>query len=361
MVRRHSGFNLAPDVAAAMSFSEKDLQRSDAMTASVTAVAPGIAARFGLGRVRRVEPLAGAGRRNMAIETDAGSWVLRIGVAPETLGSESHHLERAVDVLRRERFFAAAIHETTRLAAPWPYEIDDSCELMDDPYAVMPRLPGVSAWWSEQRDWAAIGAALADAAAELHRHAWPARGEWDPSTDDIAAEDTPTADRYRALAEDLTGRLARIEEPLDDESSQWIDDQLALMHGAADPEPARLVHGDLVIGNVCLCDGADGWAVTGVFDLESARIGDPEEDIVGHLWWSCYGARPEAAAGFASRYARHHVFTPRLPGYLVVRMLGNWEFGRRNRYPWYGDARTFAEWAKPLHTAVMRMIDGLQS
>jgi len=331
------------------------------MTSDVSAAAPGIAARFGLGRVRRVEPLAGAGRRNVAIETDAGSWVLRIGVAPETLGSDSHHLDSAVDVLRRERFFAAAIHETTRLAAPWPYEIDDSGELMRCPYAVMPKLPGVTPWWSEQRDWAAIGAALADAAAELHRQAWPAHGQWDPVTDDVAADDTSAADRYRALADDLTGRLARIEEPLDDESRQWIDEQLASMSGAAHPEPARLVHGDLVIGNVCLSERADRWAVTGVFDLENARIGDPEEDVVGRLWWSCYGDRPEAAARFASTYGRHHVFTPRLPGYLVVRMLGNWEFGRRNQFPWYGNARTFAEWAKPLHTAVIRMIDGVRS
>lgn len=90
------------------------------MTVEVSVAAPGIAARFGLGRVRRVEPLAGAGRRNVVIETDSGSWVLRIGVDPEMLGSESHHLGTAVDVLRRERFFAAAIHETTRLTARGP-------------------------------------------------------------------------------------------------------------------------------------------------------------------------------------------------------------------------------------------------
>lgn len=317
-------------------------------------------ARFGLGRVRRVERLAGAGRRNAAIETDSGSWVLRIGVEPETLDSESHRLGTAVDLLRRERFFAAAIRETTPLTAPWPYEIDDSCELMPRPYAVMPRLPGVTPWWSEQRDWAAIGAALADAAAELHRKEWPAAGQWDPSTDDVAPDDRPAAERYRALVGDLTGRLARIGEPLDDESSQWIQEQLALMSAAADPEPARFVHGDLVIGNVCLSESTDRWAVTGVFDLESARIGDPEEDIVGHLWWSYYGERPEASASFASRYGRHHAFTPRLPGYLVVRMLGNWEFGRRNQFPWYGDAATFAGWAKPLHTAVVQMLDRMQ-
>ncbi|HVX45379.1 MAG TPA: aminoglycoside phosphotransferase family protein [Mycobacteriales bacterium] len=327
------------------------------MTADISAAAPEIAARFGLGHVRRVEPLAGAGRRNAAIETDSGSWVLRIGVEPETLGSESHHLGTAVDVLRRERFFAMAIHERTALAGPWPYDIDDSGELLPSPYAVMPRLPGVTPWWSEQRDWAAIGTALADAASELHRQPWPTPGQWDPATDDIAADPTPAADRYRALFQDLTDRLARIGEPLEDESAQWIEEQLGLM--PAGPEPAHLIHGDLVIGNVCLSEESDRWAVTGVFDLETARIGDPEEDIVGHLWWSFYGERPEAAAHFASRYGRHHVFSQRLPGYLVVRMLGNWEFGRRNHFPWYGGAQTFAEWAKPLHTAVIRIIDNV--
>ncbi len=46
----------------------------------------------------------------------------------------------------------------------------------------------------------------------------------------------------------------------------------------------------------------------------------------------------------------------RLRGYVVLSMLTNWEFGRRQRFNWYGGAEAFAEWALPLLKAADAII-----
>jgi aminoglycoside phosphotransferase (APT) family kinase protein len=255
-------------------------------------------------------------------------------------------------VLRREQFFSAAIRKTTRLISPWPYEIDTLCDLLPYPYAVMPRLSGQTFWWSEDQDWSAIGVALAEAAVELHRPEWPRSGEWNPETNDIV----PSVAHCRQRIDGLIEQIATTSNPLDKESRRWIEEQLTPINDAPDAGRIGLIHGDLVIGNVCMELIDDRWSVTGVFDLENSRIGDPEEDLAGHLWWACYGGRPEAATSFIRRYAQEYPISARLPGYLIVRLLANWEFGRRNHEPWYGDAQTFAEWAKPLRAAVDRVM-----
>lgn len=324
-----------------------------------TAVADKIAARFDLGRVRRVELLAGgAGRRNALIETDTGQWILRAGVDPATLGYRSRHLSSPIDVLRSEQFFADAIRRTTSLRAPWPYEIDDREDVLAVPYALMPRLEGQTLWWAEERDWAAVGTALAEAALALHRPAWPAAGVWSPALGGIAAEPGRLAQRLEDHIAELFERVARTSEPLDPPSRTWVEDVVAAIEQAPEPAQASLVHGDLAIGNVGLVERAGGWSVNGVFDLEVARVGDAEEDL-GGLWWACYGGRPEYVPAFLGRYAQDRAISPRLRVHLVVGLLENWEYGRGHGFAWYGSARTFGEWARPLYDAVVGEIDKL--
>lgn len=334
---------------------ERVLQDLVGPDGAITASANDVAARFGLGRVARLAVLPGAGGRNALIETDAGSWVVRLGLAPAGLGGLSSRLSAGLDVLRCERFFAATIQEKTRLRSPWPYEIDDACDLISVPYAVMPHLPGMTLWWSEDRDWDAVGAALAEAALELHRCRWPAAGDWDPATDDITPSKLDPADRCRTRALGLIERIAITSEPLDGDSREWITDRLVHLD-AASVTDVCLIHGDFVIGNVRMAEDRGRWSVTGTFDFENARIGDPEEDIVVHLWWACYGQRPQAAASFLRRYQQERPVSPRIYAYVLANLLGNWEYGRRMRYPWYGNAQTFGEWAKPLYATFERVV-----
>lgn len=251
--------------------------------------------------------------------------------------------------------FAATIRETTRLRSPWPYEIDDARDLISVPYAVMPLLPGTTVWWSEGRDWDAVGTALAVAALELHRRRWLAAGDWDPATNDITPSKQDPPDRCRAHVQDLIVRIAITSEPLDQDSQEWITDRLRYLD-AAPVIDIGLIHGDFVIGNVRMAEDRGKWSVTGTFDFENARIGDPEEDIVAHLWWACYGQRPEAAVSFLRRYQQERMVSPRIYAYVLASLLANWEYGRRMRYPWYGDAETFGEWAKPLYVAFERVV-----
>jgi aminoglycoside phosphotransferase (APT) family kinase protein len=211
-------------------------------------------------------------------------------------------------------------------------------------------------WWSQDLDWLAVGEALADATLELHRTVWPAAGEWDPVIDDIAPDARPAALRCHARADDLQRRLTASGHQLDDESRRWVQQQLPPLDQPDDAEAIRLIHGDLVIGNVGLTRTDGRWRVTGVFDLEAARVGEPEDDVIVHLWWACFGGRPEAAVSFLRRYRPDGAFSPRLHAYLVLSLLANWEFGQRNHEPWYGDARTFTEWARPLTAAVDRVL-----
>jgi|GEM_PF-4012249 aminoglycoside phosphotransferase (APT) family kinase protein len=322
---------------------------------AITGAAAAVAARFRLGQVRRVATLPGAGDRNALITTEAGSWVLRLGLDPSTLGGPSSRLPTALDVLRNERFFAGAITRTSSLRSPWPYEIDDNRDLLPVPYAVMPRLPGLTLWWSEGRDWGAVGTALAEAALDLHRESWPAAGYWDPRTNDITPSQVDPADACRVLVGDLIERTAVTSEPLDGGSRDWIADCLVHLDADAASGPC-LVHGDLVIGNVCMGEDQGRWSVTGIFDFENARIGDPEEDVVVHLWWACYGGRPEAAVSFLRRYRQERSVSRRIYGYLVASLLGNWEYGRRMGFPWYGRSRTFRDWAAPLYTDFERVV-----
>jgi hypothetical protein len=84
----------------------QDLVGSDG---AITEAANGVAARFGLGRVTHLSALPGAGGRNVLIETEEEPWVLRLGLSPATLGGVSSGLPTGLDVLRSERFFAAAV------------------------------------------------------------------------------------------------------------------------------------------------------------------------------------------------------------------------------------------------------------
>lgn len=301
----------------------------------------GAADRHGLGRVLATEVLGGAHGNNVGLRTDRGDWVLRGAVG-------------AVEVVTffRERFFARALHGRVRLTAPWPYLVDESVDPFGWPYALMPRLPGRTVNPADRAGWLSAGGTLGRAAAELHTVTFQGIGEWSADRDDIASPGVSPADWFVARAERLVGRIARTSQPLDPASAALVDERIA---GAAETigsfEPTY-VHGDLGISNFVGEPSAGGFDFTGVFDLEGGYSGDPDEDLATPLWWPLYWKNPEASRAFLAGY--HDARRPRpgqaarLRGYVVVSMLTNWEFGRREGFNWYGGAETFADWALPL-------------
>lgn len=306
------------------------------------------AGRHGLGAVIAVsDPRFGAVGNNVAIDTRTGQWILRGAPPPLT-----------ADQLRRERFFARLIHERTAVDAPWPYHVDGGTDIFGWPYAIMRRLPGDVPWLQENRDWRAIAASLGRVVAELHSITFPHHGRWDAAVDDIVAFDGSQSQWFGSRLTALRARVAETSEPLDAESDRFVDDAMAA--AAIDGYEPSYVHGDLGIGNVVLGAGDDGSEVTGVFDLPDGLCADPDEDVVSSLWWPCYWRRDDIAAWFLQSYRAvrpaRQGDRERLRAYAIAGMLGNWEVGRREKYPWYGAANTFREWAEPLADAVDRVV-----
>jgi Ser/Thr protein kinase RdoA (MazF antagonist) len=305
--------------------------------------------RFDLGTVVRWAPLAGGSVGNVfGLTTVAGRFVLRACIPPLD-----------PDALQRERYFARAVHERSSLAAPWPYLIDPSSEIFSWPYAITPHLPGRTLHYQMDLEWRGVGAALGRAVAELDEVAWPAVGEWDAASDDIVPVDATPADWLLERVEALERRVAETSEPLDAASLAYVDDAVRAALPLIGEFPPTYVHGDLGIGNFVAEDTDDAVAFTGVFDLGEGYCADPDENVAG-LWWPLYWGRAGAAAGFLEG---HRAVRPPRPGqderlraYDVFGMLKNWETGRRERFPWYGSARTFREWSEPLLTQVEEVL-----
>ncbi len=141
---------------------------------------------------------------------------------------------------------------------------------------------------------------------------------------------------------------------LDQTSARWLADALAELGSA--PASTTLVHGDLVIENVTFGKRDGAYDVIGVLDLEAARLGDPDEDIVRHVWWSCFAGQPAAAEAFVATYVSSRQVSVRLRPYLVVDLLDVWEFGQSHLANWFGEAQRFCDWARPLFADVDRIL-----
>lgn len=297
--------------------------------------------RHSLGRVLAAEPLGGAYGNNVGLTTEQGAWVLRGAVPPLD-----------ATLLRRERFFARAVHERSSLASPWPYLVDDTESIFGWPYAIMPRLRGQVLHPALDLDWAVIGYALGRAAAELHSIVFPRLGAWSAEVDDIISPGMPAAQWFRKRATDLVRRVAETSAALDQASATLVEDVIgAAVPSIADFEPTY-VHGDLGLGNLVGERSPAGFAFTGVFDLGDGYAGDPDEDLATPLWWPLYWRNEVASRAFLEAYCAERparaARTPRLRAYVVVSLLRNWEAGQRQGFDWYGGCRTFREWALPL-------------
>lgn len=298
--------------------------------------------RFGLGRISGAEVLGGFNGNNLGLATQTGGWVLRGGIPPINPDTQ----------LRRERFFARAIHERSPVPAPWPYHIDDTTEIFGWSYALMPRLPGETFHHQQSElDWERVGAALAKTASGLQEITWQCVGEWDPKVDDIV----PIHDAAEWLQERVhrvMELVAKTSEPLDEASIDFVDTAVrGALPSVGDFTPTY-IHGDFAVSNVAMSRRGDRFEVTGIFDLEAGYAGEPDENLAIALWWPTFWGRPDVGAAFLEAFRRlrrpREGQPERLRAYVVLDMLENWEIGQRDRQPWYGEARTFREWAQPL-------------
>ena len=294
--------------------------------------------RFDLGSVERAEPAtAGLWGQTILLTTTTGEFVLRGNPTVE------HQL-------RKERAVAAAIHDRTSLAVPWPYLVDDDTDLFGWSYAVMPLLPGSSgaALWDSADDEGrlALAAAHGHALARLHEATFAAPGPYDPERDRFVP-----CDDYRSWTMERIGllrSLCRSADALSIEDERFIDGLLESSAAALDdPFVPVLVHHDFSLANTTYAHSDNGYDPVGVFDLGEAHIGDGNEDLIRFL----FRRRGEQRQAFVQAYrrtARAPTGGDRLAIYALADVLFLWNVSARVTN-WFGDA-TFVDVASPVIT-----------
>jgi hygromycin-B 7''-O-kinase len=295
----------------------------------------------GLGRVLGTEFLGGTYGNNVGVATENGDWVLRGAIAPIEC-----------ETLRRERFFARIVHERSSIEAPWPYWIDGSSTIFGWPYALMRRLPGKVLHPALDLNWAVIGRAPGQTAAQLQGIHFPRAGEWRADLDDIGSREVSATEWFERRVEELKQRIAPTSWALDATSTALVDGLVADAVPAIGEFEPTYVHGDLGIGNLTGERTSHGFKFTGVFDLGGGFVGDPDEDLATPIWWRLYWGNKATSRALLDSYRIQSPPRPgqaaRLPAYVVVSMLANWELGRRRGFAWYGESQRFCDWALPL-------------
>ncbi len=223
----------------------------------------------------------------------------------------------------------------------------------------MPRLPGLQLSDPDARselspaDDLGIAWALGDGLARLHQLTWPHRGTYDLAREDIA-ETTPShRDTVLQEIEESVAKCAR-HRPLTDADHVWADEVVQQSAAALEvPFEPTVVHHDFHEWNTVVTRAGSGWQLSGVFDLMTAYVGDPEEDLSRPIRF--YVAQmpqsaPELIAGFVNGYTARRPFRARAEQrfrlYMLRDSLNMWSFGHRPENPWLSDEPDFRAWAE---------------
>ncbi|MEX1255781.1 MAG: aminoglycoside phosphotransferase family protein [Dehalococcoidia bacterium] len=300
--------------------------------------------RFDLGALLDAEPApVGLFGQNVFLTTDRSAYVLRGAPHPEWQ-------------FRKERFFTRLIHERTEVPVPWPFLIDESPDIFGWAYALMPTMPGlqigdpdVRATLSEP-DRLALARAMGENLARLHGLTWPHCGEYDPDTGTIAPITTTFGEWAVARALRWLDLCLAASDATTEADVAWVQDVINGARDALDvPFAPTIVHHDYKENNAVAEQTANGWRITGLFDVGGAFCGDPEEDLPRSI--ATYMRDDDALArGFIQAYRASRPLRPgfeqRFSLYMLVDRLIIWEYGQRNRV-WFEPGTTLREWAEP--------------
>jgi hygromycin-B 7''-O-kinase len=312
--------------------------------------------RFALGALVAAEPLTiGLFGKNVALTATSGSWVLR--GAPWPAGVDHQ--------FRRERFFASAIRAGCEVPVPWPYLIEADSTLFGWPYAVMPRLAGVTLDTvgpaKDGHDWEAVAGALGRAAARLRAVPFSAFGEWSPERDELSPFEGSASDWLAHRVEWWIRACTDQSRSLADSDVAWLNalvDDVAVEIGVGSPEWGY-VHHDFKAGNVVVTDIAGCIEVCGLFDLGEGLVADPLEDLARCTWDLANRIGPRCSSTFLDSYVDAvgaALSRERLRAYVVFDLLVIWEFGSRASNRWFS-APTFKEWAATMLDRVDEAIE----
>lgn len=309
--------------------------------------------RFDLGRLLGAEPArTGNFGQNVFLSTTSGEYVLR--------GSPHYDWQ-----FPKERFFAALLHEHTTVPVPWPYHLDESTDNFGWSYVLMRRLPGIqlpdrqvySALTLEDK--IGIAAAMGRTLAQLQELTWPHAGEYSLERDAIEPLGVPYRDWVVARIRANLAEALRLSDRSTAADEAWVESILAAADGASDePFTPCVVHGDFSMHNTVATPAPAGWAITGLFDLMTAYMGDGEADL-SRLTAVYLEEDPPCAEVFAREYLRLRPprpgFAERFALYMLDERLIVWTFALRQSLIWWDQSLSLREWLSRFTAAVPRV------
>lgn len=307
--------------------------------------------RFSLGELVEFAPATG------------GNWKQNLFVTTTTATLVFRGAPMAPAQFLREQFFIEQVHLDTAVPVPWPYLVDEACDLFGWPYVLMPRLPGrevhdpVALAGNERQE---VAASLGQVLGELQQRTWPVHGSFDANTRTLTL-DPPGATRlvakvqaYIAASDDWPANGNPESAKLTSHDKTWVQQVLADNVCGFDADTrAVVVHGDFHDRNVVVGRRRGAplhWQVTGLFDFAEARVGYPEEDLPRAV--STYArSGPEMTAAFMSTYlavaASSEGAASRYRCFSILDRLLIWGFGWGVTGPWWDRRLSFKAWAEP--------------
>lgn len=290
-----------------------------------------------------------------------------------------------------ERYMAERLHAVTPVPVPWPYLVDESNEIFDWPYVLMPKLPGLQLANPEIRaklsghDRLEIAEALGVNLAHMHQlhHHFPgiydpATGvvrqmseiyvpQWEQSSDNWHDSDftiLSSEEIYQRWVFSRIGYFLQTAVEANDaaggrtttpEDVEWVDGTLESSKAALlEPFNPCFVMNDYKEANTVAEKTKNRWQITGVFDLMEAYFGDGEADLARPNldYWNDKEGYDTRVYVFLNAYFQNRKDSKTRPGFherfavytLMDRMI-IWAYGRK--FGWFDGFRDFRAWCEP--------------
>ncbi len=327
---------------------------------------------FDLGRLIRAEAIPyGLFGQNVFLTSTAGEFVLR----------GDPHFDWQFPT---EQFHAEFLHERAAMPTPIPYQIDHTTEIFGWSYAIMPRMPGlqladpaVSASLSDSDRLAiarTVGATLAQfqqatnpiagryhsASGKIepfdrtHEIAWPLPVDMFACFTGVPAAPISASERAKAVLRWHLHSARAANPPATPQADvDWVEGLIDAADRALndDFEPC-FVHQDYKLQNLVVSHEANGWQVTGLFDLMEGYFGDGEVDLSRQ--YAAYLNQPEGKSlareflyGYLSQRAPRPGFEQRFIIYMLLDRMFVWDYFQSFDRAWRAKHGSFREWVSP--------------
>ena len=298
--------------------------------------------KHGLGFCLNAVPIdAGTFKQNVTLTTERGRWILR---------GRSHYSWQ----FSKERFLAELLGRETVAPVPLPYIVDESFDVFDFDYVLMPEMPGLKL--SDRAAFDALSSSEQNTIAleqgrflhNLQAYEHPVFGEYDEAADDIVGYGKPYSEVVKARASDMIELSNRASETI--ASAERRDILRGFDELAIDTVQPVFVMQDYKDGNMCVDKLDSQWRVTGLFDLMEGRFGHPLEDLPRQYATYLDSQRPGCAAAFLAGYGVTKEDIALFDLFMLIDRLIVWEFGVREGKDWF-EGKSFLEWSEPYRLA----------